>query len=48
MKAARSATHTTRAGLMTKRTVYLIGPDGVIRYARRGKPPVEEVLAAAG
>ena len=35
-------------GLMTKRTVYLIGPDGVIRYARRGKPPVDEVLAAAG
>jgi peroxiredoxin Q/BCP len=34
-------------GLMTKRTVYLIDPDGVIRYARRGKPPVEEVLAAA-
>jgi thioredoxin-dependent peroxiredoxin len=34
-------------GLMTKRTVYLIGPDGVIRYARRGKPPVDEVLAAA-
>ena len=35
-------------GLMTKRTVYLIGPDGKIRYARRGKPPVSEVLAAAG
>lgn len=35
-------------GLMTKRTVYLIGPDGVIRYARRGKPAVPEVLAAAG
>jgi len=34
-------------GIVTKRTVYLIGPDGVIRYARRGKPPVEEVLAAA-
>jgi thioredoxin-dependent peroxiredoxin len=33
--------------LVTKRTVYLIGPDGVIRYARRGKPPVAEVLAAA-
>jgi thioredoxin-dependent peroxiredoxin len=35
------------SGLVTKRTVYLIGPDGVIRYARRGKPDVEEVLAAA-
>jgi peroxiredoxin Q/BCP len=34
-------------GLVVKRTVYLIGPDGVIRYAKRGKPPVEEVLAAA-
>ena len=30
-----------------KRTVYLIGPDGIIRYARRGKPSPEEVLAAA-
>ena len=28
-------------GLMTKRTVYLIGPDGVIRYASRGKPAVD-------
>ena len=35
-------------GLMVRRTVYLIGPDGVIRYARRGKPPVSEVLAEAG
>ena len=25
----------------------LIGPDGVIRYAQRGKPSPEEVLAAA-
>ncbi len=30
-----------------KRTVYLIGPDGLVRYARRGKPSPEEVLAAA-
>ena len=30
-----------------KRTVYLIGPDGNVRYARRGKPSPEEVLAAA-
>ena len=30
-----------------KRTVYLIGPDGVIRYSRRGKPEPSEVLAAA-
>jgi peroxiredoxin Q/BCP len=34
-------------GLIVKRTVYLIGPDSVIRFARRGKPSVEEVLAAA-
>ena len=33
--------------LVPRRTVYLIGPDGVIRYARRGKPDPEEVLAAA-
>jgi len=34
-------------GLIVKRTVYLIGPDGIILYARRGKPDPEEVLAAA-
>jgi peroxiredoxin Q/BCP len=34
-------------GLIVKRTVYLIGPDGMIRYSRRGKPDPEEVLAAA-
>ena len=34
-------------GLFVKRTVYLIGPDGIIRYARRGKPDAQEVLAAA-
>jgi thioredoxin-dependent peroxiredoxin len=30
-----------------RRTVYLIGPDGTVRYARRGKPSPDEVLAAA-
>jgi thioredoxin-dependent peroxiredoxin len=35
-------------GLIVKRTVYLIGPDGVIRFARRGMPKPSEVLAAAG
>ncbi len=30
-----------------KRTVYLIGTDGSVRYARRGKPSPHEVLAAA-
>ena len=34
-------------GGMVNRTVYLIGPDGVIRYARRGMPQPQEVLAAA-
>ncbi|MBX9600160.1 MAG: peroxiredoxin [Bryobacteraceae bacterium] len=34
-------------GLVVKRTVYLIGPDGKVRYARRGKPSPAEVLAAA-
>ena len=34
-------------GLIVKRTVYLIGPDGVIRYAKRGKPEPSEVLASA-
>jgi peroxiredoxin Q/BCP len=34
-------------GLVPRRTVYLIGPEGTIRYARRGKPEPEEVLAAA-
>jgi peroxiredoxin Q/BCP len=34
-------------GLFIKRTVYLIGPDGIIRYAKRGKPHPDEVLAAA-
>ena len=35
-------------GLFIKRTVYLIGPDGVVRFARRGVPPPEEVLATSG
>jgi peroxiredoxin Q/BCP len=34
-------------GIIPKRTVYLIGPDGLIRYARRGKPEPAEVLAAS-
>jgi peroxiredoxin Q/BCP len=34
-------------GLWARRTVYVIGPDGVIRYAQRGKPSPDEVLAAA-
>jgi peroxiredoxin Q/BCP len=33
--------------LIIRRTVYLIGPDGSIRYAVRGKPQVEDVLRTA-
>jgi thioredoxin-dependent peroxiredoxin len=32
-------------GLIAKRTVYLIGPDGTIRFAQRGMPASAEVLA---
>jgi peroxiredoxin Q/BCP len=32
-------------GPIVKRTVYRIGPDGVIRFARRGYPAPAEVLA---
>ncbi len=41
------AAYHARGLVAPKRTVYLIGPDGTIRYARRGKPEPEEVLAAA-
>ncbi len=34
-------------GLIVKRTVYLIGPDGKILFAERGMPNPEEVLAKA-
>ena len=33
-------------GLIVKRTVYLIGPEGTIRFARRGMPKTSEVLAS--
>ncbi len=33
-------------GLIVKRTVYLIGRDGKILFARRGMPSPAEVLAA--
>jgi peroxiredoxin Q/BCP len=41
------AAYHSRGLVVPRRTVYLIGPDGVVRYARRGKPEPEEVLAAA-
>jgi peroxiredoxin Q/BCP len=34
-------------GLIVKRSVYLIDPSGIIRFARRGMPKPNEVLAAA-
>jgi peroxiredoxin Q/BCP len=34
-------------GLIVKRTVYLIGPDGRIRFAQRGVPSPREVLSHA-
>lgn len=34
-------------GLIVKRTVYLIGKSGKIRFAKRGVPSPSEVLAAA-
>ncbi|HME08084.1 MAG TPA: peroxiredoxin [Bryobacteraceae bacterium] len=36
------------SGLIVRRTVYLIGTDGTIRFSRRGTPTPSEVLAAAG
>ena len=32
-------------GLIVKRTVYLIGPNGKIRFGRRGMPSPDQVLA---
>ena len=32
-------------GIVVKRTVYRIGPDGVIRFAQRGMPSPHDVLA---
>jgi peroxiredoxin Q/BCP len=44
----RRVAHLYRAsGLLIKRTVYLIGPDRIVRYAARGNPSPAEVLKAA-
>jgi peroxiredoxin Q/BCP len=29
-----------------QRTVYVIGRDGTVRFAQRGTPPVDEIVAA--
>jgi peroxiredoxin Q/BCP len=34
------------SGLVLKRTVYLIGKDGKIRFAQRGMPPPDQILAS--
>jgi peroxiredoxin Q/BCP len=34
-------------GLIVKRTVYLIGRDGVIRFSRRGMPSPHDVLSSS-
>jgi peroxiredoxin Q/BCP len=44
---AVAAVYKAKGLLWTVRTVYLIGKDGRIRYAKRGKPLPGEVLAAA-
>jgi thioredoxin-dependent peroxiredoxin len=36
------------SGPIVKRTVYIIGRDGKIKFAQRGTPGVAEILAAAG
>jgi thioredoxin-dependent peroxiredoxin len=33
-------------GLVARRTVYVVGKDGKILFAKRGKPSVDEILAA--
>ena len=35
-------------GLVVKRTVYLIDKEGIIRYSKRGKPSVDEILGVLG
>ena len=34
-------------GWIVRRTVYLIGPDGVIRFGQRGTPDADQVLSHA-
>jgi peroxiredoxin Q/BCP len=36
------------AGPIVRRTVYVIGRDGKIKFAQRGNPSVDEILAAVG
>jgi peroxiredoxin Q/BCP len=34
-------------GIIVRRTVYLIGPDGVIRFGQRGTPDADQVFSHA-
>jgi peroxiredoxin Q/BCP len=43
----RIATRYRANGLIVRRTVYLIGPDGRVLFARRGMPAPTVVLALA-
>lgn len=42
-----SEAYLSKGWFWTTRTVYLIGPDGKVRFAKRGKPDPSEVLASA-
>ena len=41
-----AARYGAKGALMNKRTVYVIDKEGLIVFAQRGKPPVQEILAA--
>jgi peroxiredoxin Q/BCP len=43
---ATAKTYGTYAKFMQKRTVYVVDKEGKIAYAKRGKPPVSEILEA--
>jgi peroxiredoxin Q/BCP len=42
----RIAKQYNAGGLSTRRTVYVVGKDGKIIFSQRGKPSVDEILAA--
>ena len=42
-----AAYHAVRPGARSlQRTVYVVGPDGRVRFAQRGAPSTDEILAA--
>ena len=46
VKSSVAERYLAKGAVMNKRTVYVVGKDGTIVFARRGKPPVAEILAA--